>query len=69
MANVDAIITAVGANESAILNYAFASCHRKEVMPHQKTESAEKERTFFTQSKNKKAIHTGCLFCSAENLN
>jgi len=42
VANVDAIITAVGANESAILNYAFASCPRKEAMPHQKTESVEK---------------------------
>jgi hypothetical protein len=48
VANVDAIITAVGASESAILNYAFASCHRKEIMPHQKTENVEKERTLFT---------------------
>jgi hypothetical protein len=40
--NVDAIITVVGANESAILNYAFASCHRQVVMSHQKTESVEK---------------------------
>jgi hypothetical protein len=44
VANVDAIITVVGANESAILNYAFASCPRKEVMPHQKTESVKNER-------------------------
>jgi hypothetical protein len=39
---VDAIITVVVANESPILNYAFASCHRKEVIPYQKTESVEK---------------------------
>jgi hypothetical protein len=32
VANVDAIIAAVGANESAILNYAFASCPLKEVI-------------------------------------
>jgi len=32
VANVDAIITVVGANESAILNYAFASCPLKEVI-------------------------------------
>jgi hypothetical protein len=48
VANVDAIITVVGASESAILNYAIAPCPQKEVMPHQKTESVEKERTFFT---------------------
>jgi hypothetical protein len=48
MVKVDAIITAIGASESAILNYAFAPCPRKEVVSHQKTESVEKERTFFT---------------------
>jgi hypothetical protein len=47
VANVDAIIAAVGASESAILNYAFASCPLKEAMPHQKTESVEKERPFY----------------------
>ena len=66
---MDAIIATDGANESAILNYAFAPCLQKEVMSHLKTENVEKERTFFTQSKNKKAVHTDCLFCSAENFN
>lgn len=45
---MDAIIATGGANESAILNYAFAPCLEKEVMSHLKTENVEKERTFFT---------------------
>jgi hypothetical protein len=47
VANVDAIITVVGASESAILNYAFAPCPQKEVIPYQKTESVKKKQLLF----------------------